>query len=54
MTDEKARAIVDDTFRHFFTKIQPELAARNAKRFKEGKLTFQYLEPEWLTNSIHV
>ena len=54
LTDEKARDIVEDTFSHFFTKIQPKLAARNAKRFKEGKLTFQYLEPEWLTNSIHV
>jgi len=54
LTDDKTRDIVRDTFRHFHVDIQTKLAARNAKRFKEGKLTFQYFEPAWMTNSIHV
>ena len=36
------------------TEIQRELEKRNADRKKRNQLTYQYLEPKWQTNSIHI
>eukprot|EP00795_Rhopilema_esculentum_P006097 gene6097-11484_t len=34
-------------------EVQPMLEARNKKRYAEGQLTYPYMEPKWLPNSIH-
>ena len=34
-------------------EVQPMLEARNKKRYAEGHLTYPYMEPKWLPNSIH-
>ena len=53
MSDEKARTLVKKTYVNFMTVIQTKLEARNKERFENGDLTYQYLEPKWLTSSIH-
>ena len=54
LSDPQARSLVKDTFEYFHEDIQTTLEKRNAQRYREGKLTNQYMEPRWLTNSIHV
>ena len=34
--------------------VQNKLAKRNAERKAKNQLGYQYLEPKWLTNSIHI
>ena len=53
MPDEKSRTLVKKTYVKFMTEIQSKLETRNKERFKNGDLTYQYLEPRWLTSSIH-
>ena len=52
-TDERVQILVLKTYNRLSTHIQSLLELRNLLRFKKGDLTFQYLEPKWLTNSIH-
>ena len=54
MADDKARGLVKKTYVKFMSDVQRKLEGRNQKRFSDGDLTFQYLEPRWLTSSIHV
>jgi len=54
LSDPQARSLVKSTFEFFHEDIQTTLEKRNAQRYREGKLTNQYMEPRWLTNSIHV
>lgn len=53
MSDQKARCLVQDTYSRLHKCTQDILEARNKKRFENGDLTYQYLEPKWLANSIH-
>lgn len=53
ITDERARVLVQKTYSRLNTCVQTILEARNQQRFERGDLTYQYLEPKWLTNSIH-
>ena len=54
MTDYRLKMITQSLYRRFHSCIQSELEKRNAKRKTEGKLGFQYFEPKWMPNSIHV
>lgn len=54
MTDDKGRHLVEKTYKRLMKCIQEKLEAKNLGRFYRGDLTYQYLEPKWLTNSIHV
>ena len=53
MSDQKARNLVHETFTRLNECVQQKLQARNKRRFQNGHLTYQYLEPKWLPNSIH-
>ena len=53
MADERAGKLVQDTYERLTKNIQEVLEKRNRQRFERGDLTYQYLEPKWLTNSIH-
>ena len=53
MSDERARHLVEYTYQRLNTNVQEKLKSRNQRRFQTGDLTYQYLEPIWLSNSIH-
>ena len=53
MSDERARHLVEYTYQRLNTNVQEKLKSRNQRRFQRGDLTYQYLEPIWLPNSIH-
>ncbi|XP_047133086.1 polyunsaturated fatty acid 5-lipoxygenase isoform X1 [Hydra vulgaris] len=52
--DKKFKELVQQTYCVLNSKVQKILEQNNAKRKAAGQLTFQYVEPKWLTNSIHV
>jgi len=52
--DEKLRGLVSKTYQKFQTCTQKTLEERNAERKKKGQLGMQYLEPKWMTNSVHI
>ena len=54
MSDEEGRKVVENTYQRLNTLVQKTLQARNQQRFDNGDLTYQYFEPKWLPNSIHV
>ena len=53
MADERARKLVQETYDRLTKNVQEVLEKRNRGRFERGDLTYQYLEPKWLVNSIH-
>lgn len=53
LPDRKGSNLVLKTFQKLNTCIQKQLESLNAKRHKKGDLTYQYMEPRWLPNSIH-
>ena len=40
--------------RNLHVCIQKKLEKRNANRKEKKEMGFQYFEPKWLTNSVHV
>jgi len=52
--DKKLRKVVRKSYTRLHGCIQKTLEERNAERKKKQKSGAQYLEPKWLTNSIHV
>ena len=52
--DPMLRNLTYTTYKRLHTCVQNILEKRNARRKAELKLTFQYLEPKWLANSVHV
>ncbi|XP_057301007.1 polyunsaturated fatty acid 5-lipoxygenase-like isoform X1 [Hydractinia symbiolongicarpus] len=54
VNDKKLRYLVKRTYNRFNSCIQRSLQRRNARRKAAGYLGMQYLEPKWLTNSVHI
>ncbi|XP_002167264.2 polyunsaturated fatty acid 5-lipoxygenase isoform X1 [Hydra vulgaris] len=54
VVDKKFKHLVYKTYGKLNSCVQKKMETNNAKRKKLGQLTFQYIEPKWLTNSIHV
>ncbi|XP_047133050.1 polyunsaturated fatty acid 5-lipoxygenase [Hydra vulgaris] len=52
--DKRFKKLVQQTYCVLNSKVQKTLEQNNAERRAAGQLTFQYVEPKWLTNSIHV
>jgi len=52
--DEKLRNVVRKSYSRLHGCIQKTLEDRNAERKKNGQPGAQYLEPKWMTNSIHI
>ncbi|XP_066921490.1 polyunsaturated fatty acid 5-lipoxygenase-like isoform X2 [Clytia hemisphaerica] len=53
MLDKKARCLVKSTYNKLNLCVQKELEARNKARYERGDLTYQFMEPIWLPNSVH-
>lgn len=53
MEDEEAEQIVNEHYRILSNNIKKILERRNEKRFEEGHLTYPYLVPGWIPNSIY-
>ena len=49
----RGKLLVDRYFEQMNKEIQPILQKRNEQRLAQGHLTYPYLEPKWLPNSIH-
>jgi len=49
----RGKLLVDRYFQQMSKEIQPILQKRNEQRLAQGHLTYPYLEPKWLPNSIH-
>ena len=41
-------------YRRFKSCIQKRLEKRNAERKKKSQLGYQFFEPKWLPNSVHI
>ena len=52
--DKRFKDIVYKSYEKLRTCVQKNLEEENAKRLTAGDLTYQYLEPKWLANSVHV
>lgn len=52
--DPKLAKVIKKYHKYFHECIQKVLEKRNAQRRSNGKLGFQYFEPKWVTNSVHV
>jgi len=52
--DKRFGELVRRSYHRMNGCIQKELSRRNAVRKKNGLLGYQYLEPRWLTNSVHI
>ncbi|XP_066931954.1 hydroperoxide isomerase ALOXE3-like [Clytia hemisphaerica] len=53
VTDLKYRALVRKAWFRM-KEVQKTLAKRNADRKAKNQLGYQYIEPRWLTNSVHI
>ena len=51
---EELQSLIRYHHDHLHTTVQRKLELRNAKRKADRKMGFQYFEPKWLTNSIHI
>ena len=54
ITDKNFRKISRKYHHKLNVEVQQKLQKRNAERKAKNQLGFQYLEPKWLTNSIHI
>ena len=52
--DKRLSKLIRKYHFHFHNCIQKLLERRNMKRKMKKQMGFQYLEPKWLTNSIHI
>lgn len=52
--DGRLKRMVKKYHDRFHKCLQPLLEARNKKRKEANQLGYQYFEPKWLTNSIHI
>ncbi|CAB4040502.1 arachidonate 5-lipoxygenase-like [Paramuricea clavata] len=53
LKDDRAKAVVNKYHNHLIGSINDEITARNKRRFASGKLSYPYLLPKWMPNSIH-
>jgi hypothetical protein len=53
MLDKDAAEVVKKHHRILMTRVKAIIEQRNDERFKEGHLTYPYLKPGWIPNSIH-
>ena len=53
LQDAKAKYLVKGYYDKMMKEIQPVLEQRNKQRYADGHLTYPYMEPKWLPNSIH-
>ena len=52
LKDSSAREAVRFYYHHLKYAISPRLKYENFKRFKDGHLTYPYLQHSWVTNGI--
>ena len=53
LEDKAAKYLVQKYYKKMMGEIKPILTARNKARYDDGHLTYPYLEPDYLPNSIH-
>ena len=53
MVDQDAAKVVKKHYRILNTRVKAIIDQRNDERFKEGHLTYPYLKPGWIPNSIN-
>ena len=53
LADDNARAVVNKYHKRLVGPIDDQISARNDDRLAKGKLTYPYLLPKWMPNSIH-
>jgi 3-mercaptopyruvate sulfurtransferase SseA len=53
MVDQDASKVVKKHYRILNTRVKAIIDQRNDERFKEGHLTYPYLKPGWIPNSIN-
>ncbi|XP_028399186.1 arachidonate 5-lipoxygenase-like isoform X2 [Dendronephthya gigantea] len=53
MLDREAGELVEKHHKILMTKVKAIIEKRNDKRFNDGHLTYPYLKPGWIPNSIH-
>jgi len=52
LTEQGGRVIVLKHYNHLHSVVKPLLDNRNKRRLQEGYLTYPYLSPAWIPNSI--
>lgn len=52
LTEQGGRMIVLKHYNRLHATVKPLLDKRNKQRFQEGYLTYPYLSPAWIPNSI--
>ena len=53
LKDDRAKAVVNKYYGRLTGSINDQMSARNEERLKNGKLSYPYLLPKWMPNSIH-
>ncbi|CAB4030239.1 arachidonate 5-lipoxygenase-like [Paramuricea clavata] len=53
LKDDRAKAVVNKCHDRLIGGINDQISARNQKRLANGKLSYPYLLPKWMPNSIH-
>ena len=53
LKDDRAKAVVNKCHDRLTGGINDQITARNQKRLANGKLSYPYLLPKWMPNSIH-
>ena len=52
LSNPDASKVVRDSYNHLKDVISPELKRRNRVRFRNGHLTYPYLEHSWIPNGV--
>ena len=52
LTDSRAAEVIKKYYNYVKDTVNPKLKKRNKLRFREGHLTYPYLEHYWLPNGI--
>ena len=53
LKDDRAKAVVKKYHQRLVGEVNDEITERNNQRLADGKLTYPYLLPKWMPNSIH-
>ena len=53
LEDDRARAVVSKYHNRLIGSINDQITARNQTRLQSGKMSYPYLLPKWMPNSIH-
>jgi hypothetical protein len=53
LEDDRGRAVVNKYYRRLRGRINDQITARNQRRLASGKMSYPYLLPNWMPNSIH-